>query len=96
MGKPWLTSLLLDKLARQIGAATRASQKKLEKAAGAKAFAAIFATADLLLVAIRKASQDLGQCEPHLGGHTASKPEDPLWKTILGLAQAAATKWSGP
>ena len=75
-----MTSLLLDKLAKQIGAATCASQKQLEKAAGAKAFADIFATADLLLVAIQKASQDLGQCESHQVEHTASKPEDPLWK----------------
>ena len=57
MDKPWLACLLLDKWARQIGAATRASQKKLEKAAGKETYVSLFSAADQLLMAIRESSQ---------------------------------------
>ena len=50
--KPWLAVILLEKWSRQVGAATRSSQKKLLKAAGNDSLASLFSAADQLLIAI--------------------------------------------
>ena len=64
MDKPWLAIILLDKWAREIGAATRASQKKLQKTAGKEKFANLFSAADQLLCAIKEASLDIDAGQP--------------------------------
>ena len=52
--KPWLCALLLDKLGRQIAAASRSAQKQVEKASGKRAFRQVFTEADLLIIHIKE------------------------------------------
>ena len=56
--KPWLCALVLDKFGRQLAATGRTAQRKLEQAAGKRAFSELFAQADKLVIAIKDAVSD--------------------------------------
>ena len=66
MQKPWLLCIILEQLARQVGAAARSSQKRAEKIAGKGAFPRVFEAADVLCLEIKAAltSIEASQASP--------------------------------
>ena len=57
--KPWLAAAILHKFTRQIAGATRVAQNQLKRADCVGNLKEIFATADLVVLALRDAIQAL-------------------------------------
>ena len=93
--RPRLCVILLEQLARQVAAAARIAQKKINKAGGKDSCSRIFALSDELLSSVQAATMAL-DTDMHLGAPTTGSPtpgrDDPSWANHPGAGASSSSE----
>ena len=76
MEKPWLASVIADKLLRQVATASRQAQNKLKKLKGYEHFQPVFRSSDQLILQIRDLLESIQAADPAEGYSSANTRTD--------------------